>query len=399
MLIEIIALIAGILAGTITGLIPGIHINTIAVLLISFLSLFLIYFSPISLAIFIVAMSIAHIFVDFIPSIFLGCPNEDTALSILPGHKLLLEGKGYEAIILSLYGCLAGMIIVILSSPIYLFLLPKVYFYLEKIMFLVLIVSSIYLISTEKNSKILAFIIFILSGFLGLATFNLNLSESLMPLLTGLFGASSILTSLKSTKLPKQKIPKLRKIKLEKNKIFGAIKASIVSSPLCSFLPGLGSSQAALIGSEIIDEKDDRQFLFLIGAINIIVMAFSFLTLYSINKSRTGSAAAISQILENFRFNELIIILITIILVTLLSFFISIFLAKKFSTIISKIKYNYLSILVLIILIVLVDYITGIKGLLVFAVSTCLGITTIFMGIRRTHMLGCLVIPAIIFSL
>ena len=32
-------------------------------------------------------------FIDFIPSIFLGCPDTDTELSILPGHELLKKGE------------------------------------------------------------------------------------------------------------------------------------------------------------------------------------------------------------------------------------------------------------------------------------------------------------------
>src|SRR3989304_1437469 len=99
-----IALLCGVIAGTFTGLFPGIHINLIAALLLSSLSALSKYFSPLQLIIFIVAMSITHTFIDFIPSIFLGAPEEDTFLSILPGHQLLREGKGYEAVILTLYG-------------------------------------------------------------------------------------------------------------------------------------------------------------------------------------------------------------------------------------------------------------------------------------------------------
>ena len=64
---------------------------------------------------------------DFIPSIFLGAPDEDSLLSILPGHKLLLRGRGYFAIIFTLYGSLTALPIIILFTPIFLFLLPKFY--------------------------------------------------------------------------------------------------------------------------------------------------------------------------------------------------------------------------------------------------------------------------------
>ena len=85
MLLElIVALIIGIIAGTVTGLIPGIHINLVAIITLGFLNYILKIFSPIEIAVFIVAMSITHTFLDFIPSIFLGAPNEENFLSILP---------------------------------------------------------------------------------------------------------------------------------------------------------------------------------------------------------------------------------------------------------------------------------------------------------------------------
>ena len=98
MILELfLALLLGIFVGTIAGLLPGIHVNLISVFLLSILTFFLNFVEPIVLIVFIVAMTISDTFVSFIPSIFLGAPDEDTTLSVLPGHELLLKGKGYEA--------------------------------------------------------------------------------------------------------------------------------------------------------------------------------------------------------------------------------------------------------------------------------------------------------------
>ena len=61
-------------------------------------------------------MAITHTFKNFIPSIFLGCPDTDTELSILPGHELLKKGHGYEAILLTTYGGLAAIFILLLIA-------------------------------------------------------------------------------------------------------------------------------------------------------------------------------------------------------------------------------------------------------------------------------------------
>ena len=79
MLIEIILFIFfGIIFGTFTGLIPGIHINLIGVLLVSASASLFFSINPIYFVIFISSMAITHTFIDFIPSIFLGCPDTDT---------------------------------------------------------------------------------------------------------------------------------------------------------------------------------------------------------------------------------------------------------------------------------------------------------------------------------
>ncbi len=394
----ILALALGILAGTITGLIPGIHINLIAILLLSISSSLLNITSPLTLIIFITAMAITHTFVDFIPSIFLGAPDEDSVLSVLPGHKLLLKGRAYHAIILTLRGSLTALIIILVFAPIFIYILPKIYPYVLKIMPLILILTSIYLISTEKQKKLWALIIFLLAGFLGIATLNLNLNQPLLPLLTGLFGASNIILSIKQkTKIPKQKLTKLKKVKLRSKSFLKASLSSIIAAPLTSFLPGLGSAQAAVIGSNVAGDLDQREFLFLLGAINTIVMGLSFIALYSIQKTRTGAAVAIAEILPELTKNKLFYIILTIIISGIIAFFITIQIAKFTAKRIHKFNYSKLSIIILAILTIITIYFTGLLGLLVFTISASLGISTIFLGIRRMHLMGCLLVPTILF--
>src|SRR3989338_3175265 len=118
MIIEIIvAMLLGIACGTFTGLLPGIHINLIASILLANILFFEKF--HLALTIFITAMSTTHVFLEFIPSIFLGAPDEDSFLSILPGHEMLKEGKGYEACILALYGCLFSLILIAILFPVY----------------------------------------------------------------------------------------------------------------------------------------------------------------------------------------------------------------------------------------------------------------------------------------
>ena len=407
MLLEIILFaFVGILAGVFTGLMPGIHTNLIGSILVASSITLSGLIQPVYLIVLIVAMAITNTFIDFIPSIFLGCPDTETELSILPGHEMLREGEGYQAIMLTNYGSLAAIFIVLLITPIAFLFLPqfqnllltKIQIPLLKfipeipLMALILIFVVGTLIFSEKR-KYLALVIFCLTGVLGLIVLNLNsLKEPLLPLLSGLFGASSLITSIKTKpKIPEQNITQVR---LNKKVLMPLIGATI-ASPISSLLPGLGSGQAAVIGSSIT-KTNQKGFLVLLGATNTIVMGFSFVTLYLISRTRTGAAAAISNLLGQFSFQLLALILIVTLFSGIISFFLTEKLARSLSKKISKVNYSKVSWITLAILTGVIFIISGFLGLVVFAISTLTGIYCISYEVRRTHMMGCLLIPTII---
>lgn len=392
MLIQILlAIIIGLLAGTFTGLIPGIHINLIGIFLVTISTSYFTSINVIYLVVFIVSMSTSHTFLDFIPSILLGCPDTDTELSILPGHELLKKGQGYQAIILTTYGSLAAIFILILISYPSIKIFPKIYEIIKDFIPWILIVVSLLLILLG-NKKIKATWIFLLTGILGYLVLNLKgIEQPLLPLLTGLFGSSMLIMSIKNkTQIPEQNLKK------PKTKIFKPLIGSIIASPLCSFLPGLGSGQAAIIGNTI-SKTNKKGFLILLGATNTLVMGFSFITLYLLSKTRTGAAYSINKLIGNFSPEILILILGVFVLAGIFSFFLADFLAKTFSKKINKINYILISIITLIILIIIIFLVSNFQGLLVFFISTLTGIYSISTGVKRTNMMGCLLIPTILF--
>jgi putative membrane protein len=392
----LIALLIGILLGIFTGLIPGIHTNLIAIFLISSSTFFLGIFSPLQLVILIVSMGLTNTFIDAIPSIYLGAPDGETALSVLPGHKMLLEGKGHEAIIYTLAGSSIAIVLLVFLVPFFFFIIPLAQNFVEKMMAVFLISASIFLIGREKNSKTKALTIFLLAGFLGIASTNLNINQPLLPLLTGLFGTSTLIysISLKSV-VPKQNI---ENTKIDWKELKKPTIATAITSPICSFLPGMGASQSAIIGSTIIKDMSQKQFLILVGSTNTLVLAVSFLILYLTGKKRSGLAGAISEI-TTLTMNELILIGIVIVLTAILSIFITIKLSKNFAKIIHKVNYEKVSKSVICFLILVVFLLSGFKGTLVLLTSTILGLTCAHMNVRKGFLMGCLMIPTILFYL
>ena len=135
----LIAILIGSVLGIITGLTPGIHINLVAALLLTASPILMHYFDPMFVIAIIVAMSIVHTFLDFIPSCFLGAPDESTAMSVLPAHRLLLQGKGFEAVKLATAGSFLGLIVTILLLPLLLWLVPWIFTNLQSYIGLILL--------------------------------------------------------------------------------------------------------------------------------------------------------------------------------------------------------------------------------------------------------------------
>jgi len=188
----------GICLGIITGLTPGIHINLVSLLLLSASPFLLSFLGLHTIIVMIIGMAVTHTFLDTIPSIFLGAPDADVALAVLPGHQYLHEGRGYEAIVLTVIGSLASLIIIIALAPVLGQIVVKVYPLIKNYIGYILIVVSLFLILRERTSRTWALVIFLLAGVLGIACFNIqSLRNPLFPLLSGLFGISMLVISLK----------------------------------------------------------------------------------------------------------------------------------------------------------------------------------------------------------
>jgi len=291
MLIEILLFIlVGIGGGVVTGLFPGIHINLVGAILLIFVEKGS-SINPLFIVVLIISMSITHVFVDFIPSILLGAPEEGTELSVLPGYELLKKGLGLQAISLTSLGCLYGTFILILLFPIFYFITFPIYNFLKPGVAILLLIACAFLIFSDEK-KIGALIVFLISGMLGFIVLNLNLNESLLPMLGGLFGASTLILSIKT----KTTIPKQEEVGSLKIKKFKSVIAATLISPISIFLPAIGSGQIATIGNQIAQEEK-QGFLFLLGIVNILTLGFSFLALSTISKTRTGVSVVVKELI------------------------------------------------------------------------------------------------------
>ena len=388
----IISFSLGLLTGMSTGLIPGLHINLIGVILLS-LNLQNKIAST-HLLVYIVTLAITHTFLDFIPSIYLGAPSEDTVLTTLVGHKFLLKGKGHAAVDLTNKGSILAIFSLIILYPLLYFIIPKSYTFIEKIIPLILLWVIMLMVFSEKNSRKNTLFIIILSGFLGITTMNSSINQPLLPLLTGLFSTSTLLLTIKNkTALPTQKLGIFH---IQKKELIKPALLTMFVSPIFSLLPGLGSSQAAIISQKLIKEKSKKQHLILLGSINTIVIAVSFLVLYLINKARTGIADTVKQIIP-LSFNELIIIFITILFTGIISFFLTRFISKNVAKNIRRINYTKISFIVIVLTTLIILLVSGFGGIIILLASTALGILCQELSQKKSILMSSIMIPTICY--
>jgi putative membrane protein len=394
----IIALLLGCSAGVFTGLAPGIHVNTVAAGVLASLAFLTKWFSPLSLGVFLVAMVIMHCFTDFIPAIFLGAPDDgETALSVLPGHKMLLEGRGYDALKLTVIGGVGAALVGLAMLPVFGLAISYGYDKLGIVIPLLILLFSAFFILLEKGlkGKIWALLVFMMSGVLGIITLSqLPLKEPLFPLLSSLFGISTLVISMQGTnKIVEQKLSD----KIEfKGYWFSHIKASL-SAAIMSILPALGGAQATVLAQAITKkEHSSEEFLVMVGGINTVSSIFVLATLFLIGRARTGVLAVMKQFLE-LDFNGFLILFVASLVAIGLSVIVTLLLGRFIAKRITKFKYRKLSFIVLVILIGLVGLLSGWLGLLVASAGTAIGLIAPKVGIKRIHAMGCLAIPIVLY--
>jgi len=404
----------GFVLGIIAGLVPGLHLNNFAAMLLALSpQLFAWGLSPFEVAGIILSASISQTFFDAIPAIFLGAPDSEAALTVLPGQRLMLEGRGIEAVRLSALGSAGSMIFALfLIIPIS-WMVGSYYDYLTKYVGILLLAIAIMMIRSERGPwiegqgawvhykyKAVAALLFITSGLLGVFAFDhesiavspLDLEpQVLLPLLSGIFGASSLLLSFSAeTLVPEQKESEIR---LSSAAIARALFSGGLGGSVVAWIPGVSPSVAA-ITARLGAAPAPEEFLVSIAGVNSANALFSLVALYVIDKPRSGAAAAIQQLLALDQ-NALFQMIIIVVIVTAASYLACIAAARLAGRAIVRLNYRLLCLTVLLFLVGMTYAFSGLFGLFIFFLSTVVGLIAPVAGIHRTHAMGVLMLPLI----
>ncbi|MEA1985043.1 MAG: tripartite tricarboxylate transporter permease [Euryarchaeota archaeon] len=439
----ILSILAGYLLGIVSGLIPGIHTNNFALMLVALAPMLGDYgVSPLYAVVVILSNSITHTFHDVIPAVFLGAPNDDMALAVLPGHRLLLDGYGAEAIRLSAIGSAGSVAFsLILAIPL-VNAFSRAYPIMQAYMGWILLGVSVLMIITETGEHVIgqgslahyrykfyALVLFIISGLLGVFAFrtehlmepfiDLGSASILLPLLSGLFGASQLVISLFSgSHIPDHNISRME---LSSRRIVRGIVTGSAAGSVVAWLPGISSAIATVLARLFIRSDfdttdglhDDRgygdddeeqmnsskEFIVSVSGVNTSNAIFGLFALAAIGKTRSGAMVAVDKLVDaaSFDTSMIILLLLVILVAALLSYFSTVAIGNNIHHLLSRINYSSLCIGVIVGLALMVLAFTGVFGLLVFLIATPIGMFAPFMNIRRTHAMGVILLPVILY--
>ncbi len=414
--IYLIFTLIGVVLGTLTGLTPGFHVNNIAVIALFLYSQNIT--DPVYLAGLIISAMIAHTFLDFIPSTFLGAPAEDTALSVLPMHRMLLDGNGYRAVYLSAIGSILAVLFALPLLPIFQIFFSCISYDSLKY-FIPPILTSIILymlyLESKKSIKNMLFAmdIIILSGTLGIIVFSfplngnfipLNMDSSLLfPVFVGLFGIPTLFLS-RNAVVPEQKIEKIETTRKNNYSSFlGTLSGSLVG-----FLPGITSGIGATLSRGFFKDEDSENFVVALGSVNTANSIFNLAALFIILHPRSEAVNIIGSMVPVEQWVSLIsvpsfltLLLLSIAISSFLSFFITIYIGKMFALKMGKFgeSYGKISKIILISLFILIFLFTGPVGIMFSLISSFIGYLPPKLGIMRVHLMSVIIFPVILIYL
>src|SRR5512136_2474763 len=110
--------ILGAMLASVLACVPALHVYNVAGLaIVAGARLAGMIPSGEALAMFLLGMVTGYATLNTVPSIFFSAPDDSTAFVVLPGQKYLMQGRGYEATVLTGVGGLGGLLAVVAFSP------------------------------------------------------------------------------------------------------------------------------------------------------------------------------------------------------------------------------------------------------------------------------------------
>jgi putative membrane protein len=389
------AVAGGVLLGTLSGLCPGLHVNNLALLLAAAAPT--LPGPPRLVGAAMLAAGVVHSFLDVLPALALGVPDAAMAASTLPGHRLVLAGRGREAIRLSALGsagavCAAFVLVLPLTAA-----MGRLLDTLNAHLPVLLTALGCWLVATERTDRARtgAVLSLVASGVLGLLFLDaepasLLPGDTLAPLFAGLFGAPVLLAAMDGGGVPEQDDPEIR---ASKGRVTSTAFAGSFAGAVVGYVPGVSSAIAATAALAALPEGDadgDRGFLVATSGVNTSNTIFALVALAAFGTPRTGVTVALNDAGVPLNL-PLLALALAGGAVAGLGLLLGV--GDAYFRLVRSFDQRRLSFAVLCGLLGLSALFAGLLGPAVFCLATLVGLVPPKFGARRVHLMGVLCVP------
>jgi len=391
----LVAIGSGIVLGTASGLTPGIHANTFALGLAAVAPS--VPGPPELVGVAMLAAGTTHTFLDVVPSLALGVPDPAMAASSLPGHRLVIAGRGREALRLSALGSgLAVAFAVPLAVPVTLGM-EQLYPTLSAHLSPVLALVGLALVASEsgRRARVGGALALTGSGLLGSATLDLStagvlsVGSMLMPLFAGLFGAPVLIESIGGSGVPQQGD---RTVALSLRGVLAVALVGTVAGAIVGYVPGVTAAIAATGTLAALSGSGPREFVVATSGVNTATAVFALFALVALGTPRTGVLVA----LDSVGAASLGLLVLSTAFAAMAGFVLVPLLGDRYLSVVGELDPTRLAVAVLCLLVVLSGLFAGFVGIGAFATATVIGLVPGYFGARRANLMGVLLVPLVV---
>ncbi len=435
--------VAGTVLGSFLFVIPSLHFLNlsgviIALDLLTGHAIFPLH-EPLTAFVFFMGMVVSFSIMNTVPSMFLGAPDESAVFVVLPGAKYMLQGKGYEAAMLTGIGGLMGIAFLLVFTPFFFYTLPKLHKVVGPHLHWILGLIIAYMLMSEWPkgtgkgatswqkfrgawANLFAGIgTFVLSAFLGFIIFNKTLVpvqmgfQGLLPVFVGLFAVSSLISAILSRQeVPPQHVS--RSIDIDYKLLFKGTLPGCIGGLMAAYLPGVTGGIGGLIAGHATAQRDDRIFVMSQGVSKVVYYVGAFLLFFVPSYffvagkgqlRRGGMAINLSAFYKPQALQEYWVMMGVILLAGAISYLLLSFNSRWVIKLVSRIPYQKISWVALVLVLLMVFLMPamvsgeisgaslrgGVNCLLIMAVSTCVGLVPIFFHCRRSNCMAVIIVP------
>jgi putative membrane protein len=354
-----------------------------------------------------------------VSSVLLGSPDESALLTVLPGRKFLLAGRGYEGVMIIGAGSLAALfLLVFLAGPLVPQILPLCCEVLHPHLHWILWCVIAFLLLTEWprrgecgpagwrlfctawSTLSAGILTFLLAGLFGFLLFYRSpvaaedAFQNLMPAFAGLFAVPwCLLAALFGAPVPPQQ--RARVLDLNADLLLRGGVAGGIGGGVAAFLPAVTGGVGGLLAGHATAQRDERLFLVSQGASKVVYYAGALLLFFVPERSLTrgGAATLLRSYCEPGFSGGYELALGAVALSGAAAFWLLSPLTRLLLALLRRFGSRRMCAGSLALTVLLVGTMTGPTGLAVMTVGAGIGLLPVLFGSRRVNCLGVLLLP------